>query len=85
MLDEPRGAADSSDEISGVPTPSPATTVSPLVEGTEADQLIGGLRKSVFIEMRPNSIMCLERTGAGRERLVAKHRQAEQNVDEIFR
>ena len=38
MLDEPRGAADSSDEISGVATPSPASTVSPSVEDTPADQ-----------------------------------------------
>ena len=38
LLDEPRGAADSSDEISGVATPSPASTVSPSVEDTPADQ-----------------------------------------------
>ena len=39
----------------------------------QADQPSGGLRKSVFIEMsltyRPDS--CLERTGEGKERLVA--------------
>jgi len=38
LVSEPRGAADSSDEISGVVAPSPANTVSPGVVDTQADQ-----------------------------------------------